>query len=637
MKELIKQYLDRGVSRRKFLSGMTAVGMTAAGAQTLARSLAAFQAPAAAPQPDARPAWMREMKGTGGALLVAQLKAAGMEYIFFNPSTGEAPVYDALLDETAMHLIKALQEGALAAMADGYAKASGKMAMVMCARPGLPNAMTQMFNSWKDRIPMLVAVDDVDLDSLGQDAFEEAENMGEMTRPITKWYWTAESTEKIPEITRRALKFASTAPCGPVFVAYPEDTLAGEAQATIMDQSKFTVSMKVRPDPKLVEQAARLLIEASNPLLYVGDEITLSGAQKEVLELAELLGLPTTRTVGSMGWSRPFPSDHALYLGDYQSDLRYPGAVDVLLNMGSRMPYAGARLKMKPAVKLIEVRSDPDNLARTYPAEVAILADIQAAAADLLAAVKSMATASRLKQISEERRSQVAGFTKQQDEFLHAIAKNRWDRNPISVERLGVELEQFLDKDTCFVTEIDSGRTMEQLMTFGGSNKQYFSNGGRALGWGLPAAFGVKLAQPDLPVVSIVGDGAFLFSGPQPLWSFARYRAPVTIIVMNNQSYNNERNRIWAQGGRQFETGRDMACYLGDPEMDFSKMAAGFGLESEVVSEPAAIRPALERAKRATISGAPYLLDVRVERGGIGAASTWHPGFTLESMRTRKV
>jgi benzoylformate decarboxylase len=134
-----------------------------------------------------------------------------------------------------------------------------------------------------------------------------------------------------------------------------------------------------------------------------------------------------------------------------------------------------------------------------------------------------------------------------------------------------------------------------------------------------------------------MGDGAFLFSGPQPLWSFARYRAPVTIIVLNNRSYNNERNRIWTQGGRQFEVGRDMACYMGDPDMDFVKIASGFGVEGTVVEEPSAIRPALERAKRATVSGAPYLLDVRVERGGIGAASTWHPGFTVESLRKRKV
>jgi benzoylformate decarboxylase len=637
MKELVKRYLDRDITRRGFLSGLTALGIASATANAMARSLAPFAAQSGEAGAAGLPSWMRPMHGSGGALLVAQLKAAGIQYIFFNPSTGEAPIYNALVDEPNIHLIKALQEGALAAMADGYAKASGKFAFVMCARPGLPNCMTQMFNSWKDRIPVLVAVDNAALDSLGQDAFEEAEHVGEMTRPITKWYWSAETTEKIPEITRRAIKFATTDPCGPVFVAYPEDVLHEEAEATIMDQEKFSVPMKIRPDPKLVEQAARLLLEAQNPLLYVGDEVSWCGATSEVLELAELLGLPVTRPPGSMAWSRPFPTKHPLFLGDYLREMRYPGKVDVMLNLGSRMPYAGARLRILPGVKLIEARLDPGNLARVHPTEVALVGDLKHTAADLLAALRSMATAGRLKQIGDARRAKTAEFTGQRREFLQSIVRSRWDRNPISAERLGMELEQFLDKDACFVSEIDSGRTMESLIALGGDDRRYFSNSGRALGWGLPAALGIKLALPDQPVVAVMGDGAFLFSGPQPLWSFARYRAPVTIIVLNNRSYNNERNRIWTQGGRQFEVGRDMACYMGDPDMDFVKIASGFGVEGTVVEEPSAIRPALERAQRATVSGAPYLLDVRVERGGIGAASTWHPGFTVESLRKRKV
>jgi thiamine pyrophosphate-dependent acetolactate synthase large subunit-like protein len=153
----------------------------------------------------------------------------------------------------------------------------------------------------------------------------------------------------------------------------------------------------------------------------------------------------------------------------------------------------------------------------------------------------------------------------------------------------------------------------------------------------LPAAFGVKLAHPDLPVVSVVGDGAFLFAGPQPLWSYARYKAPVTIIVCNNRSYNNERNRIWNIGGRQFQTGRDMTCYLGDPDIDFAKAASAFGVEGEVVAEPSQLQAALERAKRATADGRPYLLDVHIQRNGIGATSTWHPSYSIADLRQRKV
>jgi thiamine pyrophosphate-dependent acetolactate synthase large subunit-like protein len=147
----------------------------------------------------------------------------------------------------------------------------------------------------------------------------------------------------------------------------------------------------------------------------------------------------------------------------------------------------------------------------------------------------------------------------------------------------------------------------------------------------------VKLAHPDLAVVTAVGDGSFLFSGPQPLWSFARYSAPVTIIVCNNRSYNNERNRIWNTGGKQFQMGRDMTCYLGDPDVDYVKAAAAFGVGGEVVAEPSTLRAALERAKRATADGQPYLLDIHIERGGIGADSMWHPAYSVAALRQKKV
>src|SRR5262245_56552996 len=153
MKELIKQYLDNGLSRRQLMSGLSALGMSTVAAKSVAQSLETFGQGATAPA-----AAMRQLKGTGGALFVQQLKAAGVEHIFFNPSTGDYPIFDALVDEPTIHLIKGVHEGAVVAMADGYARASGKPGVVIVANIGLPNAMTQMVNSWKDQIPVLVAV-----------------------------------------------------------------------------------------------------------------------------------------------------------------------------------------------------------------------------------------------------------------------------------------------------------------------------------------------------------------------------------------------------------------------------------------------------------------------------------------------
>ena len=195
------------------------------------------------------------------------------------------------------------------------------------------------------------------------------------------------------------------------------------------------------------------------------------------------------------------------------------------------------------------------------------------------------------------------------------------------------ELESLLDRDTIIVSDNDTYTPMiDEYLSYGPQDKGFFANAGFALGWGLPAAFGVKMAMPDRPVAAIVSDGSFLFSGPQPLWSYARHRAPVIIIVMNNRSYNNERNRNMQLRGRSYETGRDMACYLGDPDVDYARVAAGFGVEGA-----ASIRPAVQRAQKATREGRPYLLDMHVARTGSLANSTWHPEYSIAALRKREV
>ncbi|HWK46444.1 MAG TPA: thiamine pyrophosphate-binding protein [Stellaceae bacterium] len=627
MKELIRQYLDDGMSRRQLMTGLSALGMSTVAANAMAQSLS----PASAAPPGAT----RDVQGTGGALFVAQLKAAGVKYVFFNPSTGDYPIFDALVDEPSIQAIKGIHEGAVVAMADGYARATGKPGVVIVANVGLPNAMTQMINSWKDQIPLLVAVASADQETMGRDQLQEVEFHETMTHPITKWTWMAKTTTGIPETLRRGFKFASTPPCGPVFLALPNNTLRDEAKAAIWDQAKFDVPMRIRPDKDDVEKAARLLIEAKNPLMSVGDEITWCHGEKEAVELAELLGLPVATQGGASAlgfWSKPFPTRHPLYIGGQLREMRFPGKLDVLINLGNRFGDRAA-----PGTTLISIRHDPTSLARATPVDLAMVADIRLATADLIAAIKSFATPTRLKEIAAERTARTRAYSSEMAEFRMKIARENADRSPITLSRIGLELEGALAPDTCYVCDVDSGKAMDPLMSFGGADKTYFSTGPNILGWGMAAAFGVKVARPDQPVVSVVGDGSFCFSGPQPLWSQARYRVPVMNIVLNNRSYNNERNRIWAFGGRQFKTGRDMTCYIGSPDVDYVKAAGAFGVEGEVVTAPGEVKAAILRAQRVIADGRPYLLDIHTQRDGIGAASTWHPVYSVADLRTRRV
>jgi thiamine pyrophosphate-dependent acetolactate synthase large subunit-like protein len=413
----------------------------------------------------------------------------------------------------------------------------------------------------------------------------------------------------------------------------PTNTLERQGKTQVWERSKFDVPMRIRPDKDDIEKAARLLVEAKNPLLSVGDEITWCRAEKELIELAELLGAPVAGQSGSLGyWSKPFPTRHPLFIGTVLRTMRFPGRPDVLLNLGNRWGELASS-----GTTLISIRLDPASLAREAPVDLAMVADLKLAIADLISSIRSMATASRLKTIADERAARTRAYSKQMAGEREAIARNLADSTPISMERLGLELEKNLDRDTCYVADVDSGKTMDPLMAFGGEDKQYFGTGPNVLGWGMAAGFGVKLARPDVPVVSVVGDGSFCFSGPQPLWSMARYKTPITVVVLNNHSYNNERNRIWNGAGRQFEAARDMTCYNGSPDIDFARAANAFGVEGEVIKEPDAISGALARAKTATVEGRPYLLDVHIKREGLGAVSDWYPPYSIADLRTRKV
>jgi thiamine pyrophosphate-dependent acetolactate synthase large subunit-like protein len=630
MKELIRQFLERGISRRQFVSGLSVLGVSSLAARSMAQALTPFSAatPAAA---DA--AALHEVSGSGGALFVQQLKAAGVEYIFFNPSTSDSPIFDAMVDEPGMQLIKGVQEGAVAAMADGYARLSGKPGVVIVANVGLPNAMTQMVNTFKDRVPLLVVVAAFSQEEVGREGPQDYDYQEYMLSPITKWRWTAQTTQGIAETTRRALKFASTPPAGPVFLALPANALRASGTANIMDRALFDVPMRIRPDQESIDKAARLLIEAKNPLLSVGDEITLCRGEAEIVQLAELLGLPVAGQ-GEFGtWSKPFPTRHPLFIGTRVREMRFPAGVDLHLNIGSRT----AELASKGA-KLISIRQDPASLARNDPVDLAMVADVRLATIDLIAAVKSLATPARLQQIAAERAAHAHEFSRGSAQLRDAMLAAVGNGPSIRRERLAVELEAGLEKDSIYVTDCDSGKAMDPFMAFGGSDKRYISTGPNILGWAAAAAVGAKLAQPDRPVVAIMGDGSMMFGGPQPLWSMARYKAPVTTIVYNNRSYNNERNRIWSYGaGTQFRKGLDMTCYNGDPDVDFAKAAQAYGVDGEVVKEVGELKAALARARRSTRDGVPYLLDIHVERDGVGAATAWHPGFSIAARRTRKV
>ena len=189
--------------------------MTVAAAKTFVDSFGPVEARAA------EPGAIRSVTGTGGMLYVQQLKAAGVEYIFFNPSTGDAPIYDALVDVPEIQLIKGVQEGTCVAMADGYARLSGKIGVAQIANVGLPNGMTQLVNSWKDRIPVMLTVAGFATDIVGGDRPQDYDHQETMVAPITKWFWNAENTKGIAEVTPTRIEIRGYAAGRPSIPDHP--------------------------------------------------------------------------------------------------------------------------------------------------------------------------------------------------------------------------------------------------------------------------------------------------------------------------------------------------------------------------------------------------------------------------------
>ena len=662
MRALIHEYLNRRVSRRDFIARVAGAGFSVAAATSLFESLASLIDAEAEASAGGAPTMV---EGSGADLLVAQLRAADVRFVFNCTSASTYPIFDALLDRPDVQVIQALQEGQMVAMAQGYALGSGRAAFTLNDSSGFPNTLTNMFNASRDGTPLLIGSQrEAKRLQGGRQAYEEWDDFLGPAASFTRWRWSVESAERIPEITRRAFTIAYAPPTGPVALAFPEDVLATKGvRAAIVERERFVIAPKLAPSAGLVEEAARLLLEAKNPVLLVGSEVTTAGGVPAVTALAEALALPVVQAESLFA---DFPTDHPLFLGDVTVLESRPEPADLFVNVGARMPWDGG---VPASARVVHVTTDAERVGRIVPTDVGIVADVKEAAVDLLAAVQSLATRERIAALAAPRLEATRAHTERLRAGQARAAQALWDASPLSWERVAGELERALAKDAIVVSEVThkrwdagwtwaadrasgllekSGITTPALgfaqntglsqLTFGPDAKMRIGKStGGALGWGVGAAIGVKLAQPDRQVVALQGDGSFLFGQAEALWTMARYEVPVVVVVFNNRSYNSPRNQILIEGERQRQAGREMTCYLGDPDVDFAKIAAAFGIAGEVVTAADQVAPALQRALTHTRDGRPYLIDAVIARTGVAAESTWYPRYSVAAARTAKV
>jgi len=490
---------------------------------------------------------------------------------------------------------------------------------------------------------MVVMTPRTPLDTHGRDSFEDVDSWLDFVKPVTKWRWDIVKANRIAEHMRHAFKLASTPPRSPVFLTIPDDLLEEKhVKANIVSQEFFNVPMKVKPDPKQIEAAAKMIVEAKNPVLIAGHEITRSKAIKEMVAFAELLGITVTR---ERGLFLDFPSMHPLFLGDFVANMRFPRNMDLIVNIGGQFPRMTQTAEEDPfvflpkGVKIIQARVETDDLARIFPTHFSITGDVGHTLRDLTDAVRSMLTKERIEAIHQPRMEAAAKVTSMLRESWRKAAQGKWNKSPLPWERVVFELDKAMDRDAVVIQEIADNKRTERWISYGeeGGRTLMGRTTGQCLGWGVGAALGVKLAWPDRQVVSLQGDGGIMFGQTEAFWSYARYSVPVITVVMNNRSYDGVRRRQFAKQGKQAKFNKDMSAYMGSPDIDFSKLAEAYGIQGSFARDASELQAALKRAIQATRDGRPYIIDALIERTGPGADLTWHPPFTVAGIRTKNV
>jgi thiamine pyrophosphate-dependent acetolactate synthase large subunit-like protein len=624
MKDLARGLLARELSRREFARGMTALGFSIAAIESVLADVAV-------PEDELTRAG-RKIVASGGEILAECLLAAGTEYVFDANSTGQSAFYDALMARPELKLIVAVQEGQAVSMAHGYELASGRPGMLMLPSIGMPNALSNLYNAWKDRSALVVLSDGSTTQMPDRDGFQQLEDWLSTTSEFTKWRWGVDRPEHIAEVVRRGIKLAATPPGGPVYVRVPSDVQrATGVDATIYPQSAFAIDVSMPPRPELIESAARALIEARNPMLNVGPEVTRAGANADAVELAELLSIPMTQGYSVYG---DIPYRHPLFAGFYS--MGYPRGLtktDVFLNLGATMPDPTIVTASVPdGATVINARVEYDKIANTYPTDIAIAGGVGETARALIDAVSGMTTKSQRKKLGEARLAESKKSAAAAADRRRRRAARGWDATPMYSERLCFELDRLLDEDAMVVVETGDRSPQAWIDLAPGRRTLIGPTTGFALGWGIGAALGARIAQPQRQVIALVGDGAMLFGQLESLWTASRYDIPIILVVFDNRSYDSERGRIHfaSRVARENRAGwKDMSCYLGNPDIDYVSIARGFDIEGGVISEPAQIQPVFERAVAANREGRPYLIDALIAQRGPGADTNWHPDISI--------
>ena len=538
---------------------------------------------------------------TGAEAAVELLKAHGVEIIFGLCGDTSLPFYDALarLPHGMRHIL-ARDERSAAYMADGYARVSGRVGV--CEGPsggGVTYILPGLAEANESSVPVLCINSDISVTGRGRYTLTELDQ-GALMRPVTKWNAVLDRAEDLPHAFRSAFKEITTGRPGAAHIALPFDVQNGSVpRAEIYGDAKFGQypAERVSPAADSVERAAKMLREAASPVFICGGGVVISGAEAELLELAERLSAPVATTISGKG---SISEDHPLAVGVVGSNGGTPETraivdqADLVVFVGCRAGSVTTERWRHPLpgkCKVIHLDVDPKVPGVTYPVDVALVGDAKLALqmlSEAMGSAKRLIDASRVEVAKEQKFAKFQALAESMD-------------TPIKPERVVAELARALDPDA--IVAADAGTPCPYFSAYyplRRSGRRFFSNRAHgALGYSMAAAMGAHFARPQVKTVSVMGDGSFGFTCGE-LETAARYRLPIAFIVISNASYG------WIKAGQK--SGYSQRYFGVDFAVtDHAAVAAAFGVKSWRVTEPSALGKAL---KEALDHAGPSLVDI---------------------------
>lgn len=532
---------------------------------------------------------------SGSQLVLETLKSLGVDTIFGYPGGAVLPFYDAIYSFEGIRHILGRHEQGCVHEAEGYAKSTGKIGVaVVTSGPGATNAITGIADAMSDSVPLLVFTGQVATPGIGKDAFQEADMVG-MTMPITKYNYQVRDTADIPRIVTEAVHIATTGRPGPVVIDLPRDISAKEVDFVYpSDVNLPSYQPTIQPNELQIKKILSQLSKSKKPVILSGGGVAYAGASEALLTLAERYQIPVVTTLLGQG---TIATDHPLFLGmggmhgTFAANIAMTEA-DLMINIGSRFDdrLTGNPKTFAKNAKVVHIDIDPAEIGKIIAVDIPVVGDAKQALEMLLAE----------ETVRNNTEKWITKVTEDKNRVRSYDRKERVVQPQPVIERIG----ELTNGDAIVVTDVGQHQMWAAQYYPYRNERQLVTSGGLGtMGFGVPAAIGAKIANPDKEVVLFVGDGGYQMTN-QEMAILNIYKVPIKVIMLNNHSLGMVRQ--WQES---FYEGRTSESVF-DTLPDFQLLAQAYGVKAYKFDNPETLAQDLEVIKE----DIPMFIEVDISR-----------------------